>query len=81
MMWKNCGQLFYSFYCLIRKIFVNKNAIKRKSLADINGGKLTEINRLLTEQTPKLTGKPKGSISVQFRTLPAPIQQGRVSML
>ncbi len=31
-----------------------KNAIKRKSLADINGGKLSEINRLLTEETPQI---------------------------
>ncbi len=39
-------------YLITQKIFGNKNVIKRWSLADIIGGKLTEINRLLTEQTP-----------------------------
>ena len=39
-------------YLITQNILGNKNAIKCKSLADIIGGKLTEINRLLTEQTP-----------------------------
>ena len=41
MMWNNCGQLFYMFFGQSNKYFVNKNAIKRKNLADTIGGKLT----------------------------------------
>ncbi len=60
------------------KIFGNKTAIKRKSLANLDGSKLTEINRLLTEQTPpinRLTDRPK------FSRIPNPSLQEHGSSL
>ena len=67
---KNCARHFSVKFLSNEKIFGNKNAIKRKSLANLDESELTEINRLLTEQTPqinRLTDRPK------FSRIPNPI--------
>ncbi len=57
----------------VQEIFVNKNAIKMQYNAVFDGGKLTEINRLFTEQTPqinRLTDRAGGAnLSRKYYTL------------